>query len=87
MFIVKPECPEGFELACFILSYYHVNTEFISDGENPSSTTFMVSADGNDERLAEMAFQSSFYQEGNVCCKCEDEGEAICGHLTFTTII
>jgi hypothetical protein len=45
-------------------------------------------------RLCEMAFQGEFLQEGhNLCTKCKEEiervgeGEATCGHLTFTEAI
>lgn len=97
MFIIKPEKPEDWQHAMFMLSYYHVDITIRSNGEDAESvymvvedTTFCCS-DRDDEReeqlrLAEAHFQSAWRQVGNVCPDCESR-EDICGHLTFNNPI
>lgn len=95
MFVIKPRTPEDMAYAMFLLSYYKVMFSSFSDGEHSNSTFIKVSREyrKGDLRLAEMAFQMAFYQEGMLCpvCKMKNEGKKkqrnSCGHLTFTGVI
>jgi hypothetical protein len=89
MFIVKPKTPEDMVHALFILSFYKVRFEAMSDGDNSNSVTLKVANQyrKGDLRMAEMAFQMGFHQEGRVCEYCEAKGKEFCGHLTFTHVI
>lgn len=85
MFIIKPESPEHWADALFILSYYHVYTEIISNGDNTDGMYVVVdkpsatSPEGEDHvRLAEMAFQANWHQEGGICDACDHEQMDVC---------
>lgn len=85
MFVVKPKTRERLMQALFILSYYKVSFQAISDGMSKDSVFLIVDTElrEHDLRMCEMGFQMEFNQVGRVCPVCKDEGEDICGHLTF----
>lgn len=99
MFIVKPKSAKDLQEALFICSYYHVVIESFSNGSDPESVELQIEEYKNyiddpyeQYRLCEMAFQMNFHQDGSkrICDVCRrkleetGEGEASCGHLTFT---
>lgn len=89
MFIIKPKFAEDWQVAIFMLSYYHVSMTTFSDGDNVESAYMVVSC-GKDQsqedlRLAEMCFQMNWNQVGRICPHCAEvcTDEEFCGHLTF----
>jgi hypothetical protein len=96
MFVIKPDNPEEWQNAIFMLSYYHVCIEMYSNGEDQESAYMVVSTpdtDGEQERMAEMAFQMNWHQKGKLCPHCTKQdadgtsedgvSDDVCGHLTF----
>lgn len=90
MFIIKPKNNQDMAAALELLSNYSVLFETVHTG---AQTIIVVQKEkvSGDLRLAEMAFQMNYVQEGvRLCdvCKLEIErtgnGNANCGHLTFT---
>lgn len=89
MFFIEATSPEAMEAACeLILQYGEVHTEFTSE---TTMSVHEVEGHETDYRLCEMAFQGSFHQKAEylcAACKAEiektGEGEATCGHITFT---
>lgn len=89
MFIVKPKTMVDYQFAIKVLGYYDVNWYLPEDGAGR-----IIVSDGEDLGLAEMAFQMHMHQDNKricwVCAKAIEktgEGEAVCGHLTFTELI
>lgn len=94
MFSIKPENPGDWYHAMLLLTQYSVACIPLARSEDPGTMYMSIrediplfgKADGVEEqeqlRRAEMAFQMSWHQIGNVCPDCEDE-EEFCGHLTF----
>lgn len=49
------------------------------------SDVFTITVEGEDENLCEMYFQMNYHQKQEMVCSiCADQGEDLCGHLTFT---
>jgi len=74
MFMVKPKTDEDFKQALFILSYYRVSFEALSDGEHASSVYLVVNTETRrgDLEMCRKAFCLEFESH-------EDEA----GHLVF----
>lgn len=91
MFVVKCKNAFDYGVVTNILSTYDVHIKM-----DVGVTTMLVVTERNgneqDYRLCEMAFQMNMRQEGNLCPVCRarieetGEGDAVCGHLTFTTV-
>jgi len=96
MFVIKPINPSDWEIAIFMLSYYHVQLTIRSNGEQASTTYIVVEKmlnDGDDKqaaddlRTAEMCFQMNWHTHSSkLCPDCIDHADVFdsCGHLTFS---
>lgn len=89
MFIVKPRTMVDHQFAIEVLGHYDVNW-YLPEGD----TVRIIVSEGEDLALAEMAFQMHMHQDNKrICWSCAKaiektgEGEAVCGHLTFTELI
>ena len=82
MFAIKPENPDDWQHAMFILSTYFVKIESYSNEEDADTTYIIVRGDQDQVRLAEMAFQMNWHQVGARCPHCSPDLDT-CGHLTF----